>query len=335
MPAKKVFFIVSFFIATTSIAQKPVTDSFSVDTSFTDYDLLFNELDAFLDSITAPRSFTLFNLGISNGYFSYRSVDILEIETIKKLNLTPSLAYFDKSGFGISAEASIADYGNRLNAYQYSFTGSYDFMKKNRFITGVSFTHFLTKSDLPFYTSPLKNEIFAYFTYKKHWLKPSIGISYGWGSREDFEDREEKINAIQLAQRGFTRTSTRESINDFNLISSVRHDFYWLDIFSKKDYIRLTPQLSFSSGTHQFGFNQTSNTYATVRRTGSSVLYSTENISLDNNLYFQPLSLSAFLKTEYSIGKFFIQPQLVFDYYFPASQNNFSTTWLLHAGLIF
>ena len=45
--------------------------------------------------------------------------------------------------------------------------------------------------------------------------------------------------------------------------------------------------------------------------------------------------LREFLKTEYSKGKFFIQPQVLFDYYFPAKEGNFSTAFLLNAGVIF
>jgi hypothetical protein len=47
------------------------------------------------------------------------------------------------------------------------------------------------------------------------------------------------------------------------------------------------------------------------------------------------LSLSGYVKVEYAKGKFFIQPQLVLDYYFPAEENNFMTAFVLNAGVIF
>jgi hypothetical protein len=334
MSVKSVLIIASIFISTHLFAQKPSKDILGIDTSYTDYDALFNELDIFLDSITSPHTFILFNAGISHGYFNTAGTE-LEIETVKKLMVTPSLSYFHKSGWGLTGEASIVDDGNKINAYQYSLTGSYDFLKVKKFIAGLSYSRFFTKSGLPFYTSPLKNQLSGYFTYRRLWVKPSLAVSYGWGNRSDYMDREEKILAIQLAQRGFTRISRKEQITDFNITTSLRHDFYWLSVFNHDDYIRLTPQVSFSAGTHQFGFNQTSNTYATIRRTGTRVLYNTENISLDNNLYFQPLSVSAFLKTEYTIGKFFIQPQVMFDYYIPAQQNNFTVSGLINTGVIF
>jgi hypothetical protein len=108
-----------------------------------------------------------------------------------------------------------------------------------------------------------------------------------------------------------------------------------MNVMGKKDYVRFTPQVVFTCGTQKFGFNQTSSTYATLPRTGSNVLYSSDNIYLDDQLYFQPLSLTTYLKTEYSKGKFYVQPQLVFDYYFPAVEKNFVTAFVMNAGVIF
>ncbi|HRF18786.1 MAG TPA: hypothetical protein PK977_11485, partial [Chitinophagaceae bacterium] len=102
-----------------------------------------------------------------------------------------------------------------------------------------------------------------------------------------------------------------------------------------KDHIRFTPQLSFTSGTQKFGFNQSSSTYATTVRTGTNVLFNSENVYLDDQIKFQPLSLTLFLRGEYSIGKFFIQPQLMLDYYFPANADNFNAIFQMNLGFIF
>ena len=64
-------------------------------------------------------------------------------------------------------------------------------------------------------------------------------------------------------------------------------------------------------------------------------MYSSENVHLDDQLKFQPLSLTLFLRAEYSIGKFFIQPQFAMDYYFPAKSNNFSTLFSVNTGFMF
>ena len=328
--------LIGLLITITSSAQKPVKPP-DIDTSFTDvdYDELFNELDLLLDSLTKPRDFGLFNIAVGYNYFNYESKESYLLETSKKLTYSPTLSYFLKNGLGVSFNTIVVNDGEKLNPYQFNFTGSYDYLKNTRFITGISLTHFFTKDSLPFYTSPLKNELYAYFTYRHFWLKPSVAVSYGWGSRSSYNDQEEYITSLRLERRGFTRVNTRESINDFNAIGSVRHDFYWLNVLGKKDYIRLTPQIVFTSGTQKFGFNQTSSTYATLPRTGANVLYNSDNVNLDDQLYFQPLSLSTYLKAEYSKGKFFLQPQLIFDYYFPAPEKNLTTVLVMNAGVIF
>jgi hypothetical protein len=330
-----ILLILSAFLVRGNLIAQDSLKQVNTDTSFIDYDELFNELDVLLDSLAAPRNFLLFNVGVGKNFFNYESKSSYLLETYRKVTYTPSIAFYSKSGLGISGSAIVVNDGVHLNPYQFYFTGSYDYMRNNRFITGIALTHFFTKDSLPFYTSPLKNEVYAYFVYKKCWIKPSIALSYGWGARSDFEERQDYITSLRLGLNGFTRINTRESVNDFNLVSSVRHDFYWLDVLGKKDYIRLTPQLVFTSGTQKFGFNQGSSSYATLPRTGTNVLYNSENIFLDDQLYFQPLSLSAFIKTEYSKGKFFIQPQLVFDYYFPADEKKFTTALIMNAGVIF
>jgi hypothetical protein len=114
-------------------------------------------------------------------------------------------------------------------------------------------------------------------------------------------EREELIQDLRLRRSGVTRINSKESITDFSVIASLRHDFYWLGIFSYKDHFRITPQLAFISGTQKFGFNQSANTYATIVRTGANVLYNSESVYLDDQLKFQPLSLTMFIRGEYSL----------------------------------
>ena len=332
----RLVFLIGLFIAISSSAQKPEKHP-DIDTSFADldYDDLFNEIDLLLDSLTKPRSFGLFNIAAGYNYFNYESKGSYLLTSDRKMTFSPTLSYFLKNGLGVSVNSIVVNDGQKLNPYQFNLTGSYDYTKNRRLITGVSLTHFFTKDSLPFYTSPLKNELYSYFTCRGFWLKPSVAVSYGWGSRNSYQEQEDYITSLRLAATGFTRIHTRESVNDFNVMGSLRHDFYWLNVLGKRDYVRVTPQFVFTSGTQKFGFNQSSSTYATLPRTGANVLYSSDNVYLDDQTYFQPLSLSTYLKAEYSKGKFFIQPQLIFDYYFPADEKNLTTAFVMNAGVIF
>jgi len=306
----------------------------SIDTTI-DYDTLFDEMENFLDSISAPHSYTLAALAFGKGYFNYKSKNQIFLQATKKVTFTPTFGYYHKTGVGITGMASFVSDQKSFSFYQLALSPSYDYLANKNLATGLSFTRYFTRDSLPFYTSPLQNELYAYFTYRKWWFKPMVAINYGWGSRSDYQEREEYINSLRLQPTGFTRINTRESVTDLSVITSVRHDFYWLDVFTYNDHIRLTPQLIFTSGTQKFGFNQSSNTYATVIRSGANVLYSTENVYLDNQLYFQPLSLTFYLRSEYAIGKFYLQPQLTLDYYFPSSEKKFSSFVSLSAGFMF
>lgn len=336
MPAKKILFSISLLFTLSFVqAQKPHKDLAPVDTSFTDYDVLFSELDAFLDSLLTPRSYVMFNVGVRNSVYNFESGSDYTLEAKTKTTITPSLAYFHKTGLGISASSTIINDGEKMNPFLFVVTGSYDYLKSFKFLTGISASRFFTKDSLSFYTSPLQNELYAYFTYRDLWVRPTIAVNYGWGSRSAYYEREEQINAIRLRPRGFTRIDTKETVTDFAVSASLRKDFYWFDIISGNDFIRLTPQLAFTSGTQKFGFNQTAKTYGFTRVTGSNVLYNSEEAYLEDQLDFQPLSLSGIIKTEFSKGKFYIQPQAIFDYYFPAKNKNFSTIFSVNAGVIF
>ncbi|MES1220130.1 MAG: hypothetical protein ABUT20_31800 [Bacteroidota bacterium] len=317
----------------TTIISKSTIDSLAIDSDF-DYDL-FRDFDAFMDSILSPHNYLLGSLSLGRGFFNFENKGSSLIETSKKLTYSPTLGYYHKSGFGLTTIGYIVDDDTKLNFYQFSVSPSFDYLQNHDIATGISYSRFFTKDSLPFYTSPLQNEVYAYFTYRKLWMRPSVAMSYGWGSRSDYQKREELLQSLRLRPRGYTYINTTESVSDFSIMTSLRHDFYWLDVFTYNDHIRFTPQLVFTSGTQKFGFNQTSNTYGTTIRTGANELYNSENLYLSDQLKFQPLSLTMFLRGEYTIGKFFIQPQVAFDYYFPSKSDNFSSLFSVNTGFIF
>lgn len=305
-----------------------------IDTTI-NYEELFQDFDAFMDSILSPHSYFLVSVSAGKGFYNFEVKNSYDVTTTEKLTYSPTLGYYHKSGLGITGTGYIINDGKKANFFQAGISPSFDYLKNKKLATGISYTKFLTKDSLPFYTTPIQNELYAYFTWRKWWIKPMIALSYGWGSRTDYEQREELITDLRLRRRGYTFINTKETVSDFSLMTSIRHDFYWLDVFTYKDHIRFTPQVTLTSGTQKFGFNQSSSTYAITVRNTTSVLYNTDNFYLDDQLKFQPLSLTLFLRGEYSLGKFFIQPQMAFDYFFPASSRKFSTLFSVNAGFMF
>lgn len=334
MPGKVVVLFLSLFLLSReAFAQKPLPAD-----SLEDYDMMFKEMDSFFDSLLRPRSYLLVNVGFTNGYFntSSKTNSGISLQATRKLTYSPSVTWFHRSGFGLSASANIIHDSGRVNPFLFVGTLSYDYVKNTKFITGISFSHLFTKDSLPFYTSPLENEVYAYFTYRDLWLRPSVGINYGWGSRTEYSERRDYITSLRKRRRGFTTVNTRESISDLTVTASLRKYFYWMDVLSDNDFIRFTPQLAFVGGTQKFGFNQTTTTTVGKGRVnGANPLNSSENVQLNDQMSFQPLSASAILKSEFSKGKFFLQPQLIFDYYIPAKEKNFSTLFMVNVGVIF
>jgi len=310
------------------------TDLTSVIDTTLDYETLFSDFEMFMDSLLQPRSYLMGSISAAKGYYNFEGKGTSTISAVQKLTYNPAVSYFHKTGLGLTTTGYLVDDDVNLNFFQFSITPSFDYIQNRNFVTGFSFTRFFTRDSLPFYTTPLQNELYLYFSYRKSWIKPTLAASYGWGSRTDYKKRYSLIQDLRLRRNGFTYINTTESVSDFSLVTSVRHDFYWLDIFTSKDHVRFTPQVSFTSGTQKFGFNQSSNTYATVLRTGNNVLFNTDNIYLDDKIHFQPLSLSLFLRGEYSIGKFFIQPVWMLDYYFPAPSEKLSSLFTISAGMI-
>ena len=186
-------------VADTAIA--PADDFNVIDTSI-NYEELFRDFDAFMDSILTPRSYFLSSLTIGKGFYNFEGKSSFLIESSKKLTYSPTLGYYHKSGLGITTNGYIVDDGNNMNLYQVAISPSYDFLKDKKFATGISYTRYITKDSLPFYTTPLKNDIYAYFTYRKWWIRPMLALSYGWGSRTDFEQREILIQDLRLRRGG-------------------------------------------------------------------------------------------------------------------------------------
>jgi len=340
---RMIYITLAFLISTQLAAQPPKKDKAIMDIDTTiNYDEFFSALDDFIDSLYAPHSFAVINIGIGNNYFNYTNTTHTEIDVIKKVVFNPSIAYYHKNGLGISASASMVNIANQYDPYQYAISGSYDYIKNYKWATGLSFTHFFTKEDLPFYTSPLNSQASAYITYRRGWIKPMLAVNYGWGNRTDYNESSTYIKLLKLKKQkplrnvtNTTITTSQEHINDFSVTASARHDFYWLHILNEKDYARLTPQITFTGGTQKFGFNAESNSYISSSATGMNILYDSKNANLNSTTGFRPLAVTAFVKTEYNVGKFFVQPQVMIDYYIPASSDNITTAYSINTGLIF
>src|ERR1043166_6088597 len=236
---KRCYLVLSFLILSLSLLAQdnsdrstivPKKDTIPVVDTNINYDELFRDLDGFLDSLLLPHSYFLGSLSITKGYYNFANKSSTLLNTSRKFTYVPTFGYYHKGGLGVTAVGYIVNDNANLNFYQFSIGPSYDYLDNRSLATGVSYTRYFTKDSLPFYTSPLQNEICGYFSYRKWWIRPTVSMSYGWGSRSDYQKREEQIQSLRLRPRGYTFINSKESVNDFSLTGSVRHDFYWLAI---------------------------------------------------------------------------------------------------------
>lgn len=275
-------------------------------------DSLLADFDNFLDSMTRRRSMFFVGVGVGTGFFSFENKNSVYISTEKKLIVSPSVGYFHKSGLGVSATAFGLSNSGKFSFYQLALSPSYDWISRS-ISTGISYSHYFNKDSLDFYTTPIRDELYAYFSYKRWWVRPSISLSYGWGSKSEYEKQQIRLlrRRLQLRNRYFITIENEEEIRDFSLTISVRKDFDWYDLIAKNDNLTLTPVLLLNSGTQQFGFN-TSYSYPFNPVRVNSL---PANSTVSDQTSFSPQSAGAIVRASYMKGKFLLQPQVLFDYY--------------------
>lgn len=298
-------------------------------------DSLLKDFDKFLDSLAAPKSFFAVNVGIGTGFFSFENKNSVFLTTRKKLIISPSAGYFHRSGLGISATAFLINDNNTLNFYQVALSPSYDLIRK-KFSTGISYTRYFSKDSLNFYATPIQNELFAYFTYKGWWLRPSVNVSFGWGSNTEYEKRRLWRYDVLLSRRDryFVEIKNEETVRDFSMTFSLRKDFDWYHVLGKNDNVTFTPLVMLNSGTQNFGFNTSYNYRFNAIRANSLP----SNRTITDNTAFAMQSASLALRGSYMKGRLLIQPQILFDYYLlelPEEESPLNTVYAITAGWSF
>ncbi|MEJ7767787.1 MAG: hypothetical protein WKF89_08245 [Chitinophagaceae bacterium] len=277
------------------------------------FDSLMQGFDAYLDSLTQPRSYFIVSAGIGTGLFNFTNKATYDFTVGKKALYVPEVSYFHKSGFGLSATGYLLQEAGKLHAYQYALSSSYHLVKSKHFATGVSFTRYFTRDKLSFYTTPIQNELYTFFSYKKWWLEPGLAVSYGWGSKTKVEQTEVEVYMKRINANGKKTINIRhdESIKDLSMLFSVRHSFEWFKIFNNLDMFSITPVLLISGGTQNFGFNTSFSSNS--RFINNNILPANQNITDKSGLHFQ--SATCVLQLEYMRGRFYVLPQLLIDYY--------------------
>lgn len=305
------------FAGPAAFAQQTNTDSLLTGLDKKTMDSLDRELEVLMKYFNKPVSFLSVSITAANGFYNFKTHNNDYLKSGTRLVISPSLAYYHKSGLGLSASGFGLNDSHTFDFYQWAVSPSFAYTSNKNFATGIAYTHYFTKDSLSFYTTPLNNEWYAWFTLRKGWLEPTLAFGYGRGTQKQYEKRYSLILAQwRLRRRNITQT-THITVQDYALSLSVKHNFIWSRVLTKKGSLLISPMLMLSGGTQNFGFN-TTYTYNS---------YVINNFLLGNTTTasrsgWALRSLSGMLYGDYSIGKFFIQPQVVLDYYLPETDES-------------
>lgn len=276
---------------------------------------LERQLDSLLDS--RYKSEVTIALGFGNNpAYGGKAADAFRPIDMKPF-LSPSVTYTHKSGAFANAAAYYLLGGGNKPWFEFDLGAGYDYTRNSDLLTGISYTRYFyaDSSDVP--QTPIKNELFAYFIYRKWWLQPGLSLDYGWGSYE-------RQGAAGLAtERG----------NDFNVIVDLRHPFVFLDVLTADDGFLILPVAGLTTGTANYFSSMKSFRYATRGNAikkfnekgnngrgngngngngngggqGDPVPETTETILSDGSA-FKPRAVDLGVRVSYIIGKFAISP---------------------------
>jgi hypothetical protein len=276
------------------------------------------ENDEFLKMMSEnDKSYFDFNISFSNQFLSLNNNNVNAGQLKSKFVLIPTFAYHNKSGLGIELSDFLTSDSGNFKGYQYAISPFFKTSGKS-FDCLLSYTRYLPGRSSNASNNPFQNDFFANVKYVKKWLKPnfSIGITSG-----KFDD------TINLAG---TVRNVKIKISDFSLSPSVEHDFYFYNVFSKKDELSLTPTLLVVAGSQQ------------LKTLGSKRLASRPRIKallknrFESNTGFALQSIASSINLVYQINKFYFNPNLYIDYYLPdIAQKKLSTLFSIVIGVSF
>ncbi len=298
------------FMLMAGAQEKPLSESEKAA-----LDSMLNE-DMFMDILNTalnPKSYFVISAGVGNSYFSIRNRQVNAMQLESKLVISPSAAYYHKSGFGITASAFHASFEGNSGFYQFSASPSFSFTRSKKVKSVISYTHTFTRRGFERYASPVKNELYGNIYLKKPWLQPGVSIGFSGGRETDYRKVDTVLNGIR---RIFTDTvKTRISI--FSINAFIQHSFEFYELLNKKDGLAITPQLMLNAGSQRYTETHQNPFLTRLQSTNITRFKNLGRLNETSTFNIQSVGLN--LNMNYMIGKFGFEPQAYLDYYIPST----------------
>lgn len=320
------------FIASLAVAQ---TDSLSKEDKRL-LDSMFKN-DEFFKLMKKDKNYLDISIGFGNGEFSAHNNAANATGVDKQLIYTPGITYRLKNGlsFGIAAFVT-GDSSGKPEIYQTGLTAGYDYYGKTVY-AGGSYTRYVSNQNKYNSKSIYQNDLSAYVKLAKGLFQPGIMLGYVDGKYKEmnYVSFKRTIHLPNPPPNGRDtiititgKDSTDNKTSYFSAAATVGHDFYFYNVFSKRDELDFIPTLILNMGSDKL-------TQTHTNRLFDRPAFSKRKKS-DYSNKFQVQSVAASFDLTYMIKKFFIQPVLYLDYYLPeTTENRFSAIFSVTTGFSF
>jgi hypothetical protein len=162
------------------------------------------------------------------------------------LSLAPGISFSHKSGFAFGYSPKLVLGGATPGLYMHAVSVGLSQYDRSDFSYAATFSHyfFTGNSSVPY--SPLTNELYTSFTYKKTWLRPGITAGAGFGTN--------------------TEVSPSTAVYDLGVSAGISHSFDW-DAGGLS--FSASPSIYLSAGTNDYFSFLTTTRY--IGNSGKSV----------------------------------------------------------------
>jgi hypothetical protein len=128
-----------------------------------------------LDSLDAPQSYFKIGAGIGNSLFSTENKALNARQISNPFTFMPSMGYFHKSGWSLSATGYLTAYNQKTSFSQFAISPAYEHSNK-KLATSISYTRYIISDPYNTSASPIQNDFYANIIFKKKWIRPGISI---------------------------------------------------------------------------------------------------------------------------------------------------------------
>lgn len=283
--------------------------------------------DEFLKMLNdAPKNSFEISMGIGNGSFSEHNLAANATGVSNQVILTPAVAFRTKGGFSISVTGFITkDSSAGMRLYQTGISPGYDYFG-DKVQAGISYTRFLCDKNKYNNKCLYQNDFYGYVRLAKGIVQPGIALGYANGN---FKEVNLVLFQPQIGPARLVKDSTDNKASYFSITASAGHDFNFYDVLGKNDEFDFTPTVVVNAGSDKTTYTHLNRAYDRI-----PALRNRKKVSENNKMQLQ--SVGASFDFTYSIGKFFIQPNVYFDYYLPSTTSKrFTSIYSVAAGFSF